>query len=180
MTEALIQTGKIVCEDNNFFYILRRVLKYILQDITKGSNVLDLVKEITKSEMDFRVYTIYKDYGLYLYNHKIKFLFHHNDDIDNITYALIGEIKTNYDIDHSVLEPFIIKLDSDTEKLKNNYQYMKAIPSQFLDPEQILRKSINLLEEAEKLEEQARQLRKQSIALMKSTMSKKEILLLET
>jgi hypothetical protein len=181
MSKSLIETGKTICDNNMFFHTLRLVLKYILQGITKGSNVLDLVKQITKSEMDFRVYTIYKDYGIYLYTTKINFMFNHGDNIDDVTYALIAEIKTTYDLDHKVLEPYVSKLDFDTEKLNHNYHYMKAIPTQFLETETILKKSLSLLEEADKLEEQAREFRRQGISLLKSTitMSKKEILLLE-
>lgn len=180
--KELIKSGQSICETNLFFYILRLVLKYILQGInTRGTDVFDLVKHITKTEMDFKVYTIYKDFGMSVYNKKVKFMFYHGDDIDEITYVLINEIKTEYDSNHAILEPFISKAEADLNKISYNYQYMKSIPDQVIETETSLKLCLSLLEKAHKLELEASQLHKQSISILKSLVinPKKEILLLE-
>lgn len=77
--DIIINDGKIICSTNSFYNKLSLLLRYyFLNNIDTTS----LIQDVTKSEMEFQVFMIYKNYAIDLYNNRRKILDNMNyDDI---------------------------------------------------------------------------------------------------
>ena len=56
-----VEKGKCICEENEFYKTLSILLRYNF--LNEEIDILKLIKEITKSENEFQVFLIYKNYG---------------------------------------------------------------------------------------------------------------------
>lgn len=139
LIESLIEKGKTLCSTNPFYENLARI--FLFMTGPKGVNInsvsttdltvthttqalYKLIQDITKTELDFKAYTIFKEYGMRLYYEHLRLLFHHGDSNIDVVMALIGLIKTNYDSDRVVIEPIVDWAETHTEQIQEDYLFL--------------------------------------------------------
>ena len=86
-------------------------------------------------------------------------MFKLDEKIDDITYAIIGYVKTEYDKDRTVIKPFIQSLSENKDEIlekfnfiKSNYNFKHDLVSKFKK----LEEPISYLEKAREHEEKAK------------------------
>lgn len=156
--------GKEIILSNPFYYTLHILLKYsfVKQD---DFYIINFIKEITKSETEFKVFMVYKEYALYKYHTHLRELFTPDDNIDDIVYTIIYNMKIEYDNDRSVIKPFIITINENENEIidkfnfiKNHYELKTSIICKF----EQLNIAIEYLEKSKELEKKAKEIEEQS------------------
>ena len=66
----LINTGKIIINENPFYFSLHLFIKYYFIK-SQDFYLLNLLRDITKSENEFKVFMIYINFSIYIYNSQI-------------------------------------------------------------------------------------------------------------
>ena len=165
----LIKSGEDICEKNSFYNSLKILLKYFFLSSQGDINLLDLVKNVSKSETEYKVFMVYKNYALDLYYTKVKHLLKGDQSFscDDVTSIIIHFVKTLYDEDHKVISPYITGLDN--EETIRNFNFIRSTYT--IDKEQLkkvndLQEAINLLEESKKLEKKARICRDKALSIL--------------
>ena len=161
-TEKLIEDGKIICSHNPFYETLSLLLKYFFCDNT--INIMDIIKDVTKNELEFQTFMIYKNYGLDLYyTHK-----QYMEDIsyDNTVYFIISLVKNNYDKNRNVISPYIFSIESNKYDVIEKYHCVKSVYSVKNEKMNNLNKIINLLEEAKLYDKKANDCRNNAMNLL--------------
>ena len=84
------EKGKNICDENNFYNTLRLLLKYFFLSSRSEVNIMDLIRDVSKTEIEFKVFMVYKNYALDIYYSEVKKLFDSNDEVelnyDDITF----------------------------------------------------------------------------------------------
>jgi hypothetical protein len=148
----LIETGKNICETNPFYNTLNLLLKYFFLN-NDSINISELIHEVTKSELEFQVFMIYKNYAIDLYFQKKNILNHIS--YDEVIYCLISMIKNNYEQNRNILEPYISSIEMNKNDIIEKYHYIKSsyvIKNDNITKLSELNDVISLLEESKKLE----------------------------
>lgn len=120
-----IRIGKEIVKDNQFYYTLSILLKCYFMN-QKNFYMIDFLREITKSEVEFKVFLVYKDYGIHIYHTILKNSINEDDSIDDIVYYIIYNIKTEYDKDRKVLLPFITTINENDSHVLEMFNFIKA------------------------------------------------------
>lgn len=163
--DELIANGKLICSGNPFYETLSLLLKYFFCD--NGINILDIMKNVTQSELEFQTFMIYKNYALDLYYLHKRYINHMSHD--NIVYCLIAMIKCNYDKNHSVLSPYVLTLESNKNEILEKYSYVKSVYSiknENIEKINNLNKIISLFEEAKEYDRKANECRSNAMKLL--------------
>ncbi len=164
-----IEGGKKICSENNFYNTLKLLLKYYFIYDKKDINILEILREVSKNEMEFKVFMIYKNFAIDIYHKYVKDIFKIGDIIsdDDIIYTIIYYVKEEYDKNHSVIKPYISNIDKDdvVEKfnlIKANYQIRLETFEKFSK----LEEAISLLEEAKTLEKKSKNIRNKALNIL--------------
>lgn len=114
--------GLNIVKTNKFYLTLHFLLKchFIKQD---DFNIIKYIKDVIKSEDEFKVFMIYRDYSLHVYNEY--FSRNSNEDIEFTLYAIIGYVYKTYSNDHNVLKPFITQVTENKDKVLEQYDLFK-------------------------------------------------------
>jgi hypothetical protein len=120
-----IKKGKDICDKNPFYNTLSLLLKYFFINCN-DINILDLIRDVTKSEMEFQVFMVYKNYAVDLYFQNKDYFNSEIMSYENIIYFIISLIKENYDINHKVISPYITSIEENKDELIKNYNYIKT------------------------------------------------------
>jgi hypothetical protein len=156
-----INDGKIICSTNSFYNTLSLLLRYyFLNNIDTTS----LIQDVTKSQIEFQVFMIYKNYAIDLYNNHRKIL--DNMSYENIIYYIVSTLKTNYDKDRKVLEPYITSINENKNDIIEKYNYIKSSYLIKTDKISKLNDIISLLEEAKQYEIQSTKCRDKALSLV--------------
>ena len=155
-----ISIGKKAVQENPFYNTLNLFLKYYFVDhYEKEFFITKFIKNIIKNEDEFQVFLIFKEYCLDVFHNKIIYMFKFDEKIDDITYAIIGYVKTEYDKDRTVIKPFIQSLSENKDEIlekfnfiKSNYIFKHDLVSKFKK----LEEPISYLEKAREHEEKAK------------------------
>ena len=148
-----IKTGKIICETNPFYNTLNLLLKYFFLN-NQSVNISELIQEVTKSELEFQVFMIYKNYAIDLY-FQMKNIFDNMSSYNDIIYCLISVIKQNYDKNRNILQPYISSIELNKNDIIEKYHYIKSsytIKTDNITKLSELNSIISLLEESKSLE----------------------------
>jgi len=174
------EKGKNICNENNFYNTLRLLLKYFFLSSRSEVNIMDLIRDVSKTEIEFKVFMVYKNYALDIYYSEVKKLFDSNDEVelnyDDITFYIIYLVKTSYDKDHTVISPYISGMDNDDiiEKfnfIKNTYKIQKDQ----LEKMSNLQEAITLLENSNVFEKKAKSYRDRALSLLYKIHSKTQL-----
>jgi len=174
------EKGKNICNENNFYNTLRLLLKYFFLSSRSEVNIMDLIRDVSKTEIEFKVFMVYKNYALDIYYSEVKKLFDSNDEVelnyDDITFYIIYLVKTSYDKDHTVISPYISGMDNDDiiEKfnfIKNTYKIQKDQ----LEKMSNLQEAITLLENSNVFEKKAKSYRDRALSLLYKIHSKTQV-----
>lgn len=167
----LFEKGKTICEENNFYNTLRLLLKYFFLSSRSEINIMNLIRDVSKTEIEFKVFMVYKNYALDIYYSDVKEslenLKEKEINYDDITFYIIYLVKTKYDEDHSVISSYISGIDNDDiiEKfnfIKNTYKIQK----EQLEKMSNLQEVITLLENSKVLEKKAKNYRERALSLL--------------
>ena len=164
-----VELGKQICLKNNFYNTLKLLLKYYFLYDKKDINMLEILREVSKNEMEFKTFMIYKNFAIDIYHKFVKDNFKEKEYImeDDIIYTIIYFVKEEYDKDHSIIRPYITNVDKDdvVEKfnlIKANYQLRSEVFEKFSK----LEEAIRLLEESKILENKAKISRNKALNIL--------------
>ena len=156
--------GKDIILSNPFYYTLYILLKYsfVKHD---DFHVINFVEEITKSENEFKVFMVFKEYALYKYHTNLKELFISTDNIDDIVYIIIYNIKTEYDSNRSVLKPFINTINENENEIIDKFNFIKThyeLKTNIISKFEQINIAINYLEQSKEFEKKAKEFEDQA------------------
>ena len=117
----LVKLGQEIVKSNQFYNTLYLILQCYF---TKNYEMyfIHLLRSITNREDEFKVFMIHKDYAIKLYENSLIGVHH---ILQNRLYSLIGLIKTNYDRDRNVIQPYINLETSKESETINQYHTIK-------------------------------------------------------
>ena len=163
--DELVKNGKIVCSENSFYETLSLLLKYFFCD--NNINIMDIIRNVTKTELEFQTFMIYKNYALDLFYSNKQYI--KDMSYDNIVYFLIAMVKINYDENHSVISPYISSIETNKDEIIEKYHYVKSIYSvknENIEKFNNLNKIISLFEEAKEYDKKANECRSNAMKLL--------------
>jgi len=159
-TEELLQQGKDIIRENSFYYTLHVLLKYYFVK-SQDFYLLNFIKDITNSEMEFKVFMIYIEFAIYNYNTHLKDVYTKDTlkNEDDIVFILIAYIKKLYDSDHSVLKPFINSVSENEDDVLEKFNIVKTtynLKLEALEKFEKINNAIAYLEKAKEHENEAK------------------------
>jgi hypothetical protein len=170
--EELVLKGKNIINDNPFYFTLHLLLKYYFIR-SQDYYLLDFLKDITKSENEFKVFMVYIDFAIYIYNSKIKDNF--TDCCkEDIVYITIYYVKNTYDDDKNVLKPFITSVTENEVEVIDKFNIIKSaytFKKEALDKFDILGEALYCLEKAKELENESKQFSNRAIEILQGLKS---------
>ena len=158
MSINYFEIGKNIIEGNPFYNTLSLFLKYYFEKEKKCYYLNSFIKDIIKNEDEFKVFIVFKEYSLNLYD-KYKETFEKLTSAEDIVYTLLGYVKMNYETDRNVIKPFIVSISDNKNEIINKFNYIKSsyiFKIETMDKFQKLKDAITYLEKAKYHEEQAR------------------------
>ena len=122
--EDLIKQGKDLIKNNSFYYILHILLRYYFLK-SQDFFMLSFLKDITNSESEFKVFMVYVEFSIYVYNTYIKDIEEYNDTKDDLVFVLISYVKYLYSQDTNVLKPFITSISENQDEIIVKFNKVK-------------------------------------------------------
>ena len=168
--KRFIENGKDICESNPFYNTLKLLLKYFFLCNSSDVNIMDLIRDVSKSETEFKVFMIYKNYALDVYYSDVKPIFENekNDvSYDDVIFYIIYLVKKNYEENRFVIKPYISSLDE--EDVIEKFNFIKTaytIQKEQYEKMSNLQEAIALLEESKNLEKKSKLKRDKALSLL--------------
>ena len=169
----LINEGKQIIKDNPFYFTLHLLIKYYFVK-QQDFYLLNFLRDITKSENEFKVFMIYIDFSIYLYNSQIKDIYN-NYDSEDMVYIIIAHVKNTYDADKNVLKPFINTVAENNEEIIEKFNKVKAaytFKKDTLEKFDILNEALICLEKAKELENESKKYSNRAIGILQGLKGK--------
>lgn len=158
-----IELGKVIVKENPFYNTLFMLLQCYF---TRNHDMyfVHLLRSITNKEDEFKVFMVYKDYAMKLYTDE-----HMESNYSNLIdrlYALIALIKTNYDSNHKVIQPFINSVSTNPKIL----QQFNAIKNSYIIRDYVkyekISRIIQIMQEASEYDKKASELYNSGLDLL--------------
>jgi hypothetical protein len=164
---SFIDNGKDICDSNPFYKTLKLLLKYFFLCNNSDVNIMDLIRDVSKSETEFKVFMIYKNYALDIYYSEVKPILENEFSYDDIIFYIIYLVKTKYEENRFVIKPYISNLDEDDVIEKFNFiKTAYTIQKDQYEKMSNLQEAIALLEESKILEKKSKQKRDKALSLL--------------
>jgi len=164
-----IENGKNAIKNNPFYFTLHLLFKYYFLKQPE-IYLMNFLKDITRTENEFKVFMVYMEFGVDLYTKKLKDIHSLAEDEDMI-YIIISNIKNTYDKDRSVIKPFIKTISENEyniiEKF-NTAKIMSDFKQDALEKFNNLNIAISYLNQAKNLEEEAKKYTKMAIDILEN------------
>jgi hypothetical protein len=163
-----INEGKNIIKTNPFYYVLHLIIKsHFLPQ--KEIDFYNFAQNLLNSETDFKVFCVFKEFAVFIYNEKVKYLIKEEDNIDDIIFLIIYFVKSEYDKDRNIIKPYISNITENEnivlEKfnfIKRHYEINCIINNHYEKYEYAL----SLLEESKKLEKKSSELSTEAIKIL--------------
>ena len=168
--KRFIENGKDICESNPFYNTLKLLLKYFFLCNSSDVNIMDLIRDVSKSETEFKVFMIYKNYALDVYYSDVKPIFENEKNnviYDDMIFYIIYLVKKNYEENRFVIKPYISSLDE--EDVIEKFNFIKTaytIQKEQYEKMSNLQEAIALLEESKNLEKKSKLKRDKALSLL--------------
>ena len=168
--KRFIENGKDICESNPFYNTLKLLLKYFFLCTRSDVNIMDLIRDVSKSETEFKVFMIYKNYALDVYYSDVKPIFENEKNnviYDDMIFYIIYLVKKNYEENRFVIKPYISSLDE--EDVIEKFNFIKTaytIQKEQYEKMSNLQEAIALLEESKNLEKKSKLKRDKALSLL--------------
>jgi len=163
-----IELGKDIIKNNPFYFTLHLLLKYyFLQQ--PDIYIMNFLKDITNTKEEFKVFMIYLEFAKHIYNTEYKQNYIYMDD--DVIYSLIYYVKTRYDNDRSVLQPFITSAIENEYNIVNNFNTAKSMynfKKDALEKFDSLNMALSYLDKSRELEEEAKKYSKMAIDILQN------------
>jgi hypothetical protein len=164
---SFIDNGKNICDSNPFYKTLKLLLKYFFLCNSSEVNIMDLIRDVSKSETEFKVFMIYKNYALDIYYSEVKPILENDFSYDDVIFYIIYLVKTKYEENRFVIKPYISNLDEDDVIEKFNFiKTAYTIQKDQYEKISNLQEAIALLEESKMLEKKSKQKRDKALSLL--------------
>jgi hypothetical protein len=166
---SFVDNGKDICDSNPFYNTLKLLLKYFFLCNSSDVNIMDLIRDVSKTETEFKVFMIYKNYALDIYYSEVKPVFEKEEGFsyDEVIYYIIYLVKTKYEENRFVIKPYISNLDE--EDVIEKFNFIKTaytIQKDQFEKMSNLQEAIALLEESKILEKKSKQKRDKALSLL--------------
>ena len=168
--KRFIENGKDICDSNPFYNTLKLLLKYFFLCNSSDVNIMDLIRDVSKSETEFKVFMIYKNYALDVYYSDVKPIFENEKNnviYDDMIFYIIYLVKKNYEENRFVIKPYISSLDE--EDVIEKFNFIKSaytIQKEQYEKMSNLQEAIALLEESKNLEKKSKSKRDKALSLL--------------
>ena len=168
--KRFIENGKDICDSNPFYNTLKLLLKYFFLCNSSDVNIMDLIRDVSKSETEFKVFMIYKNYALDVYYSDVKPIFENEKNnviYDDMIFYIIYLVKKNYEENRFVIKPYISSLDE--EDVIEKFNFIKSaytIQKEQYEKMSNLQEAIALLEESKNLEKKSKLKRDKALSLL--------------
>ena len=168
--KRFIENGKDICDSNPFYNTLKLLLKYFFLCNSSDVNIMDLIRDVSKSETEFKVFMIYKNYALDVYYSDVKPIFENEKNnviYDDMIFYIIYLVKKNYEENRFVIKPYISSLDE--EDVIEKFNFIKTaytIQKEQYEKMSNLQEAIALLEESKNLEKKSKLKRDKALSLL--------------
>ena len=169
----LINEGKKIIENNPFYFTLHLLIKYYFVK-QQDFYLLDFLKDITKSENEFKVFMVYIEFSIYLYNSQIIDIYC-NCDNEDMVYIIIAYVKKTYDSDKNVLKPFINSITENNEEIIEKFNRVKlayTFKKDALEKFDVLNEALICLEKAKELENESKKYSNRAIEILQGLKGK--------
>ena len=163
-----INEGKIIIKENPFYYILNLIIKsHFLPQ--KEIDFYNFAEKLVNSETDFKVFCIFKEFAVDIYNTKVKYSLGDNDDIDDIISLIIYFIKNEYDKDRNIIKPYINNVSENENIVLEKFNFIKSqyeLNSMVNKHYENYEYALSLLNESKKLEIKSSELSSKAINIL--------------
>jgi len=169
----LINEGKTIIKDNPFYFTLHLLIKYYFVK-SQDFYLLNFLKDITNSETEFKVFMVYIEFSIYLYNSQIKDTFTGCDNED-IVYIIIAYVKNTYDSNKNILKSFINSVTENEEEVIEKFNKVKAaytFKKDTLEKFETLNDALTCLEKAKELENESKKYSNRAIEILQGLKGK--------
>jgi len=169
----LVNTGKNIIKDNPFYFTLHLLIKYYFVK-SQDFYLLNFLKDITNSENEFKVFMVYIEFSIYLYNSQIKDIYNKCDNED-IVYIIIAYVKNTYDSDKNILKPFINSVAENNDEIIEKFNKVKSaytFKKETLEKFDILNEALSCLEKAKELENESKKYSNRAIEILQGLKGK--------
>ena len=163
----MINKGKYIINENPFYFTLHLLIKYYFIK-SQDFYLLKFLKDITNSEDEFKVFMIYIEFSLHIYNTEIKDLY--ICDNEEIVYIIIAYVKNKYDVDRNILHPFIKSVSENEAEIIEKFNKAKDVytfKKDTLEKFDILNEALMCLEKARELEIESKKYSDRAIDILK-------------
>jgi len=167
----LISKGKEICSSNSFYNTLGLVIKYYFLSNRSDLNLMDLMRDVSKSEMEFKTFMVYKNFAIDLYySHVEKVITEYSNteiSYDDIINIIIYFVKHKYDENRNVLSFYITSMNH--EEMIDKFNFIKTtyeLKKEELSKVTKLFDAIKLLEQANEYEKKVKNCRDKALKIL--------------
>lgn len=153
-----IEEGKDIIKDNPFYFTLHLILKYYFTKQTE-LYIMNFLSDVTKSEAEFKVFMIYIEYSIYVYNNYIKDEFRDVTNSEDLVFIIVAYVKKTYSENPKVLQPFIHSVNENQDQVISKFNTVKSayeFKADALKKLGDLNRAIEYLEKSKQLEIEAK------------------------
>ena len=172
--EEFLKKGKELINTNSFYFTLHLLLRYYFQK-KQDFYLMDFIKDVTNTENEFKVFMVYIEFALYVYNSKLKDMLCEHENSEDIVYILVSYIKDLYDRDHSILKPFINSISENEHEIIEKFNIVKSAYNfklEALEKFEKLNKAISYLEKSKEHENEARKFSNMALEVLQDLKGK--------
>ena len=169
----LINKGKEIINENPFYFTLHLLIKYYFVK-SQDFYLLNFLRDITKTENEFKVFMVYIEFSIYLYNSQIKDIYNKCENEDMV-YIIIAYVKNTYDTDKNVLKPFIKTVTENDDEIIDKFNKVKAaytFKKDTLEKFDTLNEALLCLEKAKELENESKKYSNRAIEILQGLKGK--------
>jgi len=125
--EELIQEGKNLIKSNSFYYTLHVLLRYYFVQ-SQDFYMMSFLKDVTNTESEFKVFMVYVEFAIYVYNTYIKDTEEFkNGNKEDIVFILISYVKQLYSNNKDILKPFITSVNENQDEILDKFNKVKSM-----------------------------------------------------
>ncbi len=163
-----INEGKNIIKTNPFYYVLNLIIKsHFLPQ--KEIDFYNFAQNLLNSETDFKVFCVFKEFAVYIYNEKVKHIIKKEDDVDDIISLIIYFVKNEYDKDRHIIKPYISNITENENIILEKFNFIKSqyeINCMINKHYEQYEYALSLLEESKKLEKKSSELSTEAIKIL--------------
>jgi hypothetical protein len=131
--------------------------------------MMNFLRDITKSEEEFKVFMVYIEYSIHVYNTYIKDVYSEIKNGEDSLFATIAYVKKTYNANNQVLKPFINSVTENEDQVIEKFNIVKSVyefKSDTLSKLEDVNNAMDYLEKSKTLEAEAKRYSDMAIEIL--------------